>query len=203
MRAEALAAYDRIVGLDLSDVALDGSLHKAPCGGEGTGKSPVDRGKLGWKWSIATERHGIPIGWAIAGAQRNDLKLLGPTLEDVACFGLLEDIETLHLDRGYDYPKVRSRARRARTRRCLHPASQGDGCHQSTAQDTATSGPALDRGKRQFLAVELRSAASQHRPPFAASPRTALPRRRSHHRGEADRLEEPLESRLTAYPLGP
>ena len=107
VRAEALAAYDRIVGLDLSDVALDGSLHKAPCGGEGTGKSPVDRGKLGWKWSIATERHGIPIGWAIAGAQRNDLKLLGPTLEDVACFGLLEDIETLHLDRGYDYPKVR------------------------------------------------------------------------------------------------
>jgi hypothetical protein len=107
LRAEALAAYDRIVGLDLSEVALDGSLHKAPCGGEGTGKSPVDRGKLGWKWSIATERHGIPIGWAIAGAQRNDLKLLGPTLDDVAGFGLLEEIETLHLDRGYDYPKVR------------------------------------------------------------------------------------------------
>ena len=40
VRAEALAAYDRIVGLDLSDVALDGSLHKAPCGGEGTGKEP-------------------------------------------------------------------------------------------------------------------------------------------------------------------
>src|SRR5438270_5185556 len=33
---EALAGYDRIVGLDLSEVALDGSLHKAPAGGEGT-----------------------------------------------------------------------------------------------------------------------------------------------------------------------
>ena len=39
--------------------------------------------------------------------QRNDLKLLGPTLDDVARFGLLHEVETLHLDRGYDYPKVR------------------------------------------------------------------------------------------------
>ena len=60
--AEALAAFDRIVGLDVSDVCVDGSIHKAPCGGPGTGKSPVDRGKLGWKWSIATDRHGIPVG---------------------------------------------------------------------------------------------------------------------------------------------
>jgi len=37
LKAEALAAFDRIVGLDLDDVALDGSLHKAPYGGEGTG----------------------------------------------------------------------------------------------------------------------------------------------------------------------
>jgi hypothetical protein len=47
LRDHALEAYDRIIGLDLSEVALDGSLHKAPCGGEGTGKSPVDRAKLG------------------------------------------------------------------------------------------------------------------------------------------------------------
>ena len=31
---EALAAYDKIIGLDLPDVALDGSQHKAPDGGE-------------------------------------------------------------------------------------------------------------------------------------------------------------------------
>ena len=30
-----------------SEVALDGSLHKAPCGGEGTGPNPTDRAKLG------------------------------------------------------------------------------------------------------------------------------------------------------------
>jgi transposase len=49
LKAEALAGYDRIVGLDLDDVALNGSLHKAPYGGEGTGPNPTDRGKLGWK----------------------------------------------------------------------------------------------------------------------------------------------------------
>ncbi len=107
LRDHALQAYDRIIGLDLSEVALDGSLHKAPCGGEGTGKSPVDRAKLGWKWSVATDANGIPLGWAIDGANRNDLKLLEPTLADVDRVGLLVDIDTLHLDRGYDYPKVR------------------------------------------------------------------------------------------------
>ena len=32
-------------GLDPADAMVDGSIHKAPAGGEGTGKSPVDRGK--------------------------------------------------------------------------------------------------------------------------------------------------------------
>lgn len=108
LEAEARAAFDRIIGLDLSEVSLDGSLHKAPCGGEGTGPNPTDRGKLGWKWSVAVERHGIPIGWAIDGANRNDITLLQPTLDAVADNGLLAEIETLHLDRGYDYPVVRS-----------------------------------------------------------------------------------------------
>ena len=70
--AETLAGYDRIIGLDLSDVAVDGSLHKSPCGGDGTGKNPTDRAKLGWKWSILTDLRGIPIGWAVDGANRND-----------------------------------------------------------------------------------------------------------------------------------
>ena len=108
LRAHALHAYDRIIGLDLAEVAIDGSLHKAPCGGEGTGPNPTDRAKLGWKWSIATDANGIPIGWAIDGANRNDVKLLGPTLDDVDRDGLLADIETIHLDRGYDYPRIRN-----------------------------------------------------------------------------------------------
>ena len=62
LKTEAVAAFDRIIGLDLSEVAIDGSLHKAPYGGEGTGANPTDRAKLGWKWSVAVERHGVPIG---------------------------------------------------------------------------------------------------------------------------------------------
>lgn len=107
LATEALRAYDRIIELDLEVVALDGSTHKAPCGGEGTGKSPVDRGKLGWKWSVASDRAGIPLGVAIAGANRNDLTLLEPTLDAIDDIGLLSDIGTLSLDRGYDYPAVR------------------------------------------------------------------------------------------------
>ncbi|MYB03902.1 MAG: transposase, partial [Acidimicrobiaceae bacterium] len=107
--AEALEAFDRVVGLDLSEVAVDGSLQKAPCGGEGTGPNPTDRAKMGWKWSVASDRHGVPVGWATAGANRNDVRLLEPTLQAVARNRLLADIETLHLDRGYDYPAVRDR----------------------------------------------------------------------------------------------
>lgn len=113
LKTEALAAFDRIIGLDLDDVALDGSLHKAPYGGEGTGPNPTDRAKLGWKWSVASERHGIPIGWAIDGANRNDVRLLEPTLDAVAKTGLLADIDTLHLDRSYDSGAVRARLRDA------------------------------------------------------------------------------------------
>jgi transposase len=107
LTAEALAAFDRIIGLDLDDVALDASLQKAPCGGEGTGPNPCDRAKLGWKWSVASERHGIPIGWTIDGANRNDVRMLEPTLHALALTGLIDDVGTMHLDRGYDYPAVR------------------------------------------------------------------------------------------------
>jgi transposase len=107
--AEAIAAYDRVVGLDLGDVALDGSLHKSPCGGEGTGKNPTDRGKLGWKWSVLTDGQGIPIGWVADSANRNDSVLLSPTLDDATNRGYLTEIETLWLDRGYDSAVTRER----------------------------------------------------------------------------------------------
>ena len=105
---EAIAAYDRIVGLDLSDVSVDGSQHKAPSGGDGTGKNPCDRAKSGWKWSLATDRNGIPLGWATDGANRHDSILFEPTLDSVAHRGLLFDVETLHLDRAYDSKAVRA-----------------------------------------------------------------------------------------------
>lgn len=106
LAAEALVAYDRILELDLDVVAIDGSIHKAPCGGEGTGKSPVDRGKLGWKWSLAVDRSGIPVAWSIDGANRHDIPMLEPTLDAVDATGLTPSVGTLSMDRGYDYPAV-------------------------------------------------------------------------------------------------
>ena len=103
---EAISGYDRIRGLDLSETAVEGSQAKAPCGGEGTGPPP-DRGKSGWKLSIATETDGVPVGWAAAGANRHDIILLAPTLDTVEHRGLTVDIDTLHLDRGYDANTVR------------------------------------------------------------------------------------------------
>ena len=105
---ETLAGYDRLIGFDLSEVSIDGSQHKAPFGGEGTGPNPTHRGKSGWKWSVATDRAGIPIGWEIAGANRNDCVLLEPTLDVIDARGLLGDVDTMHLDRGYDNGVVRA-----------------------------------------------------------------------------------------------
>jgi transposase len=107
LAAEAVAAYDRIVGLDFGDCSVDGSQHKAPTGGEGTGPSPVDRGKRGWKWSLFADTNGVPVAWIADAANRNDCVMLAPTLTATDQRGLLIECQTLHLDRGYDNPVVR------------------------------------------------------------------------------------------------
>jgi transposase len=107
-----LQSYDRIVGLDLVDVAVDGCIVKAPCGGEAAGKSPVDRGKQGTKRSLLVDGAGIPLGCVAAPANCHDSPLLRPTLERLGrfevCFGVgLPEQITVHLDAGYDSGKTR------------------------------------------------------------------------------------------------
>ena len=107
-----LEAYDKIVGLELEDVTVDGCIVKAPCGGEAAGKSPVDRGKQGTKRSVLTDGGGIPLGAVSAPANRHDSVFLRPTLECLGRFesrfgvGLPEQI-TVHLDAGFDSGKTR------------------------------------------------------------------------------------------------
>ncbi len=85
LREMVLEAYDRIIGLEVSDVAVDCCITKASCGGERAGRSPVDRGKQGikrstpWRrcsgrcrsgwaciWIAATTRWLLARGYAIA-----------------------------------------------------------------------------------------------------------------------------------------
>ncbi|QGU06022.1 Transposase DDE domain protein [Corynebacterium occultum] len=104
-----LEFYDRIVGLDLENVSVDGCIVKAPCGGEVAGRSPVDRGKQGTKRSLLVDGNGIPLGCVLIGANRHDSPLLRPTLEKLGRFEfyLPEEI-TVHLDAGYDSNKTRT-----------------------------------------------------------------------------------------------
>ena len=102
VHAIALQAYDRMIGLDLDDLAVDGCITKAPSGGEAAGRSPVDRGKQGLKRSLVTDGTGIPLHVVAAGANRHDAPLLGPTLAGLAKLGGLPEDVTVHLDRGYD-----------------------------------------------------------------------------------------------------
>jgi len=109
LREVALDAYDRIVGLELRDVAVDCCITKAPCGGEKAGRSPVDRGKRGIKRSVAVDGQGVPIGSVSAPANRHDSPLLVPTLEVVRESGLVVGGASVHLDRGYDSEATRAR----------------------------------------------------------------------------------------------
>jgi transposase len=77
LRQMALKAYDRTIGLGLSDVAVDGCITKAPCGGEKAGRSPVDQGKQGTKRSTVVDAKGVPLGTVAASANRHDSPLLG------------------------------------------------------------------------------------------------------------------------------
>ena len=107
VHALALAAYDRVIGLDLADVAVDGCITTAPCGGEAAGPSPVNRRKGGLKRSVAGDGRGIPLGVVAAGANRHDSPLLRPTFEQAAAQladngGCYPERVTAHLDAGYD-----------------------------------------------------------------------------------------------------
>lgn len=101
--AEAWRAYDHIIGFDLSNVAIDGSQHRSPCGGEGTGINPFDRGKLGWKWVMTVDANGIPLGWVTDGANRNDFALLRDVMDVTITNHRHVPIGRMHLDRGFSY----------------------------------------------------------------------------------------------------
>jgi transposase len=112
LRLAVLAAYDRLFGLELEQLAVDGCITKAPCGGQVAGPSPTDRRKQGLKRSVAVEAGGIPLAALPAPANHRDDGLLAATLEaaatvTAAAVGPLPATPTVHLDAGYDYQPCR------------------------------------------------------------------------------------------------
>jgi transposase len=109
LRELALEAYDRAIGLDLFDVAVDCCITKAPCGGKKAGRNPVDRGKQGIKRSTVVDALGIPLGAVAAPANRHDSPLLDETLDTLEVLGELPEQISVHLDRGYDSRSTREK----------------------------------------------------------------------------------------------
>ncbi len=75
-----------------------------------TGPNPTDRGKSGVKRSVLTEAQGVPVGLAVDGAHRHDMKLVRATVDSVPVprpAPSPEQPQGLCLDKGYDYGEVR------------------------------------------------------------------------------------------------
>lgn len=100
----SLTGYERMLGLDLEDLAVDGSITKSLGAGEVSGRSPVGRGRQGTKRSVVTDAFGSRCLWS----------LKRPTLTIRPCWnrpwlasGPLPEGAAVHLDAGYDSGKTR------------------------------------------------------------------------------------------------
>jgi transposase len=107
--AHTLAAYHRVIGIDLTNMFIDGCNNTARQGGTGTGYDPKHPGKRGWKFVIATDANGIPIAFSTDGANRNDYPMMFDVLDDLAQRNQLRLVETFHADRGFNYSETPER----------------------------------------------------------------------------------------------
>src|SRR5262249_7821542 len=73
-------------------------------------KNPTDRAKRGVKRSLLVEGQGLPIGLAVDGANRNDMKLVEATLASIPVERpepTTKQPQGMCMDKGYDYDEVR------------------------------------------------------------------------------------------------
>ncbi|MEU0738837.1 IS5 family transposase [Streptomyces sp. NPDC006134] len=110
---EILLAKLRRTGLpDMDDAAVDGSHVRALKRGAHTGPSPVDRGRLGTKHHVITDRHGTPLAVSVTGGTRHDVTRLTPLLDAIPRIrGLVgrprHRPRRLFANRSYNYDKYR------------------------------------------------------------------------------------------------
>jgi transposase len=153
LRRAVLAAYDRMHGLDLEDLAVDGCTTKAPCGGQVAGPSPVDRRKQRLKRSILTDADGIPLG-APAPANRRDDGLLAATLDTIGAVGVLPTRPVGALG-----PRLRLPALPAGPYRTRHDRSDRHAGHPGTDP----GGPPVAGGAHPCVGQPVQQAALVHR----------------------------------------
>ena len=145
-----------------------------------------------------------------ATASRSAGRPTAPTATTCACSsppsttsraaGLLVDIDTIHLDRGYDSGAVRERLAHYGLSDAV---IQRRGTKQPGKKQPVRLGLRWIVEARQHMVVELRPTAPQHRPPNPPPPRRPLPRHRRTHRRQAHHLAQPLEHDLTPIRSGP
>ncbi|CAM5600768.1 hypothetical protein AQJ54_41475 [Streptomyces griseorubiginosus] len=85
--AVGIALWNRVIGLVLDQIAVDGSITQAPAAVKPP-DVPRSTGKQGQNRSGMTDGYGIPIDRVLAGANRNDSPLLAPPLDRLDDLGL-------------------------------------------------------------------------------------------------------------------
>lgn len=101
-----LQEYNQLHGLKLEVQAGDCAHIKSPLGQEKTGKSPVDRKKLGTKRSIIVEQNGIPLGCALGAGNRHDSILFEDSIRSIPSFINQPFYKEMHLDSAYDTKNI-------------------------------------------------------------------------------------------------
>lgn len=103
---DCLAIYHQLIGIDMRDVAIDGSVQLAPGGGPDTNNSPGSKGRKTMKFHIGVDANGIGLGGLIVTGSANDYPLLQPTLDEICARDWTAAIGRLQLDRGYGYKSL-------------------------------------------------------------------------------------------------
>jgi transposase len=78
-------------------------------GEKGTGPNPTDRSKSGTKRSILVDGNGVPLSVSVDAANRHDMKMTKPTLQNVVINKpepTIKSKQHMCMDKGYDYPEV-------------------------------------------------------------------------------------------------
>jgi transposase len=102
--------------LDFTRASIDGASVSSPRGAY-TGPNPTDRGKLGSKRLVITDRNGIPLMFCVTGANRHDSVIFDDLVDALPSVpGRIGKPrhwpDKLHADKGYDYARCRAHLRR-------------------------------------------------------------------------------------------